>query len=132
MREVFIQVGTQIIFDLLMLFVGVMFAYLSKLLTKSKNLEHIAASMNELERVVTTIVGDLQQTTVEGLKAASEDGKLTKTDIEWLGKQLIEKASAQISAPAADTLISAGVDIEGMIHSIAEAWIAEIKREGEH
>ena len=132
MREVFIQVGTQIIFDLLMLFVGVMFAYLSKLISKSKNLEHIAASMDELERVVTAIVGDLQQTTVEGLKAASEDGKLSKTDIQWLGEELIKKASAQISAPAADTLISAGVDIEGMIHSIAEAWIAEIKREGEH
>lgn len=132
MREVFIQVGTQIIFDLLMLFVGVMFAYLSKLISKSKNLEHIAASMDELERVVTAIVGDLQQTTVEGLKAASEDGKLSKTDIQWLGEELIKKASSQISAPAADTLISAGVDIEGMIHSIAEAWIAEIKREGEH
>ena len=132
MREVFIQVGTQILFDLLMLFVGVMFAYLSKLISKSKNLEHIAASMDELERVVTAIVGDLQQTTVEGLKAASEDGKLSKADIQWLGEELIKKASAQISAPAADTLISAGVDIEGMIHSIAEAWIAEIKREGEH
>lgn len=132
MREVFIEVGTQVVFDLLMLMVGVLFAYLSKLVAKSKKLEHIAIAMNELERVVTNIVGDLQQTTVEGLKAASEDGKLSKTDIEWLGKQLIEKATAQISAPAADTLTAAGVDIEGMIHSIAEAWIAEIKREGEH
>lgn len=132
MREVMIEVGTQIVFDLLMLLVGVLFAYLSKLIAKSKRLEHIAISMSELERVVTNIVGDLQQTVVERLKAESEDGKLTKTDIEYLGKQLIEKAAAQISAPAAETLTAAGVDIESMIHSIAESWIAEIKREGEH
>ena len=132
MREVFIEVGTQVVFDLLMLLVGVLFAYLSKLIAKSKQLEHIAISMNELERVVTNIVGDLQQTVVEGLKEVSEDGKLSRTDIEWLGKQLVEKTAAQISAPAAETLKAAGVDIEEMIHSIAEAWIAEIKREGEH
>ena len=132
MREVFIEVGTQIVFDLLMLLVGVLFAYLSKLLAKSRKMEHIAVAMNELERIVTNIVGDLQQTTVEGLKAASENGKLTKTDIEYLGKLLIDKASKQISAPAADTLVAAGVDIEGMIHSIAEAWISEIKRESDH
>ena len=65
---------------------------------------------------------------VEGLKAASENGKLSKTDIEWLGKQLVDKATKQLSAPAAETLVAAGVDIEGMIHSIAEAAIAEIKR----
>lgn len=132
MREVFIEVGTQVVFELLMLLVGVLFAYLSKLIAKSKKLEHISIAMNELERVVTNIVGDLQQTTVEGLKAASEDGKLSKTDIEYLGKLLIDKASKQISAPAADTLVAAGVDIEGMIHSIAEAWISEIKRESDH
>lgn len=132
MREAMINVGTQIVFDLLMLLVSVLFAYLGKLIAKSKKMEHIAIAMNELERVVTSIVGDLQQTTVDGLKAASENGKLTKNDIEWLGKQLIEKAAAQISSPAAETLTAAGVDIEGMIHSIAESWIAEIKREGEH
>lgn len=132
MREVFIEVGTQIVFDLLMLLVGVLFAYLSKLIAKSKKLEHIAIAMSELERVTTNVVGDLQQTVVDGLKAASENGKLSKNDIEWLGKQLIEKAAAQISIPTAETLQAAGVDIEAMIHSIAESWIAEIKREGEH
>lgn len=132
MREVFIEVGTQVVFDLLMLVVGVLFAYLSKLIAKSKRLAHIAIAMNELERVVTNVVGDLQQTVVEGLKAASENGKLSKTDIQYLGEELIKKTAAQISAPAAETLQAAGVDIEAMIHSIAEAWISEIKREGEH
>lgn len=129
MREAMIQVVTEVMFTTLMAVIAVLFAYLSKLFAKSKRLEHIALAMNELEGVVTNIVGDLQQTVVDGLKEASADGKLSKDDIEWLGKQLIEKASAQISAPAAETLVAAGVDIEGMIHSIAEAWIAEIKRD---
>ena len=132
MREVFIEVGTQVVFDLLMLVVSVLFAYLTKLIAKSKKMEHIAVAMAELENVVTNVVGDLQQTVVEGLKEASENGKLSKTDIEWLGKQLIEKVGKQISEPAANTLYAAGVDVESMIHSIAEAMIAEIKREGEH
>lgn len=132
MREAMIQVVTEVMFTTLMAVIAVLFAYLSKLFAKSKRLEHVALAMNELEGVVTNIVGDLQQTVVDGLKEASEDGKLSKNDIEWLGKQLIEKATKQISVPAAETLVAAGVDIEGMIHSIAEAWIAEIKREGEH
>lgn len=132
MREAMIQVVTETMFTLLMAVIAVLFAYLSKLLAKSQRMNHVAAAMRELELVVTNIVGDLQQTVVDGLKEASADGKLSKTDIEWLGKQLIEKASAQISVPAAETLMAAGVDVEGMIHSIAEAWIAEIKRDGEH
>ena len=132
MREVFIEVGTQIIFELLMLLVGVLFAYLGKLIAKSKKLEHISYAMIELESVVNNVVGELQQTTVEVLKGATADGKLTKEDIKYLGEQLIEKATAQLSNPAAETLTAAGVDIEGMIHSVAESWIAEIKRGAEH
>ena len=132
MREVFIEVGTQVIFELLMLLVGVLFAYLGKLIAKSKKLEHISYAMIELEAVVNNVVGELQQTTVEVLKAATEDGKLTKADIKYLGEQLIAKATAQLSNPAAETLTAAGVDIEGMIHSVAESWIAEIKRGAEH
>lgn len=129
MRDVLIEVGTQVLFELLMLVIGVVFAYLGKLLGKSRKLEHIAIATEELEKVVKVIVGDLQQTVVEKLKEASADGKLSKEDIEKLGEMLVEKVGQQISSPAADTLYAAGVDIENMIHSIAEAYIAKIKRE---
>jgi hypothetical protein len=129
MREVLIEVGTQIIFELLMLLVGVLFAYLSKLLAKTKKMEHINMAMYELESVVKNVVGEIQQTTVDGLKEASADGKLTKDEIKRLGVLLVSHTLDQLSAPASETLIAAGVDIEGMIHSIAEAWIAEIKRD---
>ena len=128
MREVFIQVFTQILFDLLLLALSVGFAYISKLLSQTHKMEHVALAMEELEKVVVNIVDELQQTTVEKMKAATEDGKLTKTDIEWLGKLLVEKASAQLSMPAANVLSAASIDAEAMIHSIAEAYIAQIKR----
>jgi hypothetical protein len=124
-----IEVGTQIIFELLMLLVGVLFAYLGKLLAKTKKMEHINMAMYELESVVKNVVGEIQQTTVDGLKEASADGKLTKDEIKRLGVLLVSHTLDQLSAPASETLIAAGVDIEGMIHSIAEAWIAEIKRD---
>ena len=129
MREVFIEVGTQVIFELLMLLVGILLAYLSKLLAKTQRLEHVSAALEELEKVVRTVVGELQQTTVDILKAQSADGKLSKDDIDYLGHQLIDKVAKQISAPAAETLYAAGVDVEAMIHSFAEAYIAKIKRE---
>lgn len=129
MREVFIEVGTQIVFEVLMLIVGVAFAYLTKLISKSKKLEHIATAMDELERVVKNVVGDLHQTTVEGLKAASVDGKLSDEEIYDLGRQLIKKVSEQLSDPASTTIRAAGIDLTETIHSIAEAYIAKIKRE---
>ena len=127
MKDVLIEVGTQIMFDVLMLVASIVFAYLAKYLAKSEKLKHIALAMDELEGIVVSIVGELQQTTVDGLKEASADGKLTMQEIEALGLTLVDKAKKQLSDPAADTLVAAGVDIESMIHSIAEAWIASIK-----
>ena len=129
MKDVLIEVGTQIAFDILMLVISVAFAYLTKYIAKSQRLQHIALAMDELEGIVVSIVGELQQTTVDGLKEASVDGKLSMHEIEALGLTLVYKARKQLSDPAADTLVAAGVDIEGMIHSIAEACIASIKAE---
>lgn len=129
MREVFIEVGAQIVFEVVLMIVGIAFAYLSRLMAKSQKLEHIATAMDELERVTKNVVGDLQQTVVEGLKAASVDGKLSDEEIYDLGKMLVMKVSEQLSDPAATTIKSAGIDITGTIHSIAEAYIAKIKRE---
>ena len=129
MREVFIEIGTQLLFEILLAVLAIGFAKLSKMLAKSERMSHVALAMSEMEAVVVAVVGELQQTTVEGLKAASADGKLSKTDIEYLGKQLVDKAAKGLSTTAIDTLNAAEVDVEAMIHSIAEAYIAQIKRE---
>lgn len=129
MREVVIEVAVQVIGAILMGVIGVAFAYLTKLIGKSRKLEHIASAMEELERVVKNAVGDLQQTVVEGLKDASVDGKLSQEEIYDLGKMLVMKVSEQLSDPASTTIKAAGIDMTEAIHSIAEAYIARIKRE---
>lgn len=128
MREVIIEVAVKVIGAVLMGVVSVAFAAIGKWIAKTKKLESVSAAMDELERVVKAVVGDLQQTMVEGLKAAAEDGKLSKTDIEYLGRELVVRTAEQLSLPAAQTLSAAGCDIEAMVHSIAEAYISKIKR----
>lgn len=130
--DVLIGVGTRVVFELLMLVIGVAFAYLSKLTAKSRYLDHVSAAMDELERVVKTVVGDLQQTIVEGLKDASVDGKLSQEEIYDLGRLLLRKTHEQLSDPASDTIEAAGIDIDEAIHSFAEAYIAKIKRENNY
>ena len=68
-------------------------------------------------------VRELQQTLVEGLKAAHEDGKLTKDEIAMLGKKLLEETVKKMSAPAADLLAAAAVDLNALIRGAGESWI---------
>ena len=128
MREAIIEVVVQVIGAILMGVVSIAFAYVGKWMGQNKKLETISSAMNQLEGVVQSVVGELQQTMVEGLKEASVDGKLSQEDIYDLGRLLVQKATEQLSNPAAATLEAAGIDIEGMIHSIAEAYIERIKR----
>ncbi|MBO5970689.1 MAG: hypothetical protein J6S14_19620 [Clostridia bacterium] len=128
MREVFIEVAVQVIGAILMGIVGIVFAYIGKWMGQTKKLETVSAAMEQLEAVVKNVVGELQQTMVESLKDASVDGKLSQEDIYDLGKLLVAKANEQLSNPASETLKAAGIDIEAMIHSIAEAYIERIKR----
>lgn len=129
MREVIIEVAVQVIGAILLGVVSVVFAYIGKWMGKTKKLEMVSAAMDELERTVKAVVGDLEQTVVEKLKANAVDHKLSRTDIEYLGQELIARVADQLSFPAAQALSAAGCDVESMIHSIAEAFIAEIKRD---
>lgn len=128
MREAIIEVAVQVITAILLGTVSIAFAYVGKWMGQTKKLETVAAAMSQLEDVVQNVVGELQQTMVEHLKAASADGKLSDEDIYDLGKLLVMKATEQLSDPASSTLEAAGIDIVGMIHSIAEAYIERIKR----
>lgn len=129
MREVIIEVAVQVIGAILMGIVGIVFAYIGKWMGQNKKLETVSAAMEQLEAVVKNVVGELQQTTVEQMKAATEDGKLSQEEIYDLGKMLVMKVSEQLSDPASTTIQAAGIDMTEAIHSIAEAYIAKIKRE---
>ena len=97
------------------------------LLYMAKSLVDNPDSVTVTEVEGETTVLELQQTTVDKLKAASADGKLTKAEIAELGKMLIDGSMEKMSDAAKNVLNSAGVDITAIIKGAGEALIASMK-----
>lgn len=96
---------------------------------KHQELKTINAAVGELTTATETTVQELNQTVVEGLKEASADGKLTKDEIQHLGKLLLEGTMAKMSNAGINVLKAANVDINAIIVSAREALIARIKQQ---
>lgn len=129
MNELIIETIVQIAATLLLTLIGVLGTWLTMKISKRQELASIAAATNEATHAAQTAVLALQQTTVEAMKAASEDGKLTQAEIEHLGALLLEKALAQISEPAKNLLAAAGKDVCAIIQDAGEAVILSMKKE---
>lgn len=125
--NVIIENVVQIVTTLVLAGIGIMAARITAKLAKNEELKSIAAAMDEATKAAEQTVLELQQTTVEGLKKASADGKLTKDEIAELGKALMEGAMAKMSNSAVDLLDAAGVDLSKIIQGAAEAYIASMK-----
>ena len=116
MVNVIIENAVQIAATLVVTLIGVLGAWLTAKIGKREELKNISAAT------------ELQQTTVDKLKAASADGKLSKDEIDELGKLLIDGASAKMSDAAKGVLNAAGVDLTAIIKGAGEAMIAKAKR----
>lgn len=81
MTNVIIENLVQIAATLLITLIGVLGAWLSTKLAKREELKNISTATNEVIHAAQQTVLELQQTTVEGMKKAHEDGKLTKDEI---------------------------------------------------
>ena len=88
---------------------------------------NIRNALEDVIRITQITVGELQQTIVEGLKAAHEDGKLTETEIKALQETLLNHVSERLSAPTCSLIESAGIDLESLIKGAAEDWINTTK-----
>lgn len=128
MHDMIIEFAVDIASVLLVTLFGVAGAWITAKIAERKGLENIAAATNEATDAAQRVVQELQQTTVEAMKAASEDGKLTQSEIEQLGAMLLEKALAQMSEPAKKILTAAGKDIKAIIMSAGEAMIQSMKK----
>ena len=107
--------------------IGVFGAWLTAKLGKSTQLDTVNRAQQELIKLAQITVGELKQTVVDGMKAASKDGKLTKDEIMQLGQLLFEKTTAKLSASATDVLTAAQVDISALITGTAEHLIGQMK-----
>ena len=107
--------------------IGVFGAWLTAKLGKITQLDTVNKAQQELIKLAQITVGELNQTVVDGMKAASKDGKLTKEEIAQLGQLLYEKTTAKLSASAMDVLTAAQVDISALITGTAEHLIGQMK-----
>ena len=107
--------------------IGVFGAWLTAKLGKSTQLDTVNRAQQELIKLAQITVGELKQTVVDGMKAASKDGKLSKEEIAQLGHLLFEKTTAKLSASAMDVLTAAQVDISALITGAAEHLIGQMK-----
>lgn len=128
MNEVIIEMAVRIVVTLLLTLIGVLGTWVTAKIAKREELSSIAAATNEVTDAAQKVVLELEQTVVGKLKDAAADGKLTDSEIEYLTGLLLEKALAQISAPAKKLLEAAGKDICAIIKSAGEALICGLRK----
>ena len=107
--------------------IGVFGAWLTAKLGRATQLDTVNKAQQELIKLAQITVGELKQTVVDGMKAASKDGKLSKEEIAQLGHLLYEKTTAKLSTSAMDVLTAAQVDISALITGTAEHLINQMK-----
>lgn len=129
MTDIIIEVIVQAVGAIALMAITLLGTWLTSLIGKKTALTNINLAKDEVIGAAQLTVEELQQTMVEGLKAAHEDGKLTNDEIAELGKQLLEGTWAKMSMPTADLLEAAGVDLVNLIQGAGEAWLLELKKE---
>ena len=127
MNTVIIETIVSVLANLAVTLIGVFGAWLLAQISKTQQLNTINTAVGELTNAAEQTVWELQQTVVDGLKEASADGKLTKDEIENLGKLLLDGTLAKMSDSAMGVLKAANVDINAIVTGAGEALIARIK-----
>ena len=127
MNTVIIETVVTIVANLAITLIGVFGAWLLTRISKHTQLSTINEAVEELITAAETTTMELQQTVVQGLKAAHEDGKLTKDEIKELGVRLLAGAMNKMSRSGIDVLKAAKVDISAIIRGAGEAMLTEMK-----
>lgn len=126
MQDAIIEVITQVLATALITLIGVLGTWLTAKVLKRVELTNINKAKDELVEAAQRTVLELQQTVVEGMKAAAKDGKLSEDEITELSIMLLNKTKQQMSLPAIKLLEAAAVDVNALIRSAGEALIAEL------
>ena len=127
----FIQVLTPVLMEVLgTILIAIIGYFGSKIVEKintSKNLKNVSAATAQVIEATKAVVLELQQTCVSDWKANATNGKLTDSQITQLKEELKNKTIARLSDVATNLLKAAGVDMETIIQSEAEALILKMK-----
>lgn len=79
-------------------------------LRRKLDVEHAGSILDQVERVTNLVVLELEQTMVPEIKAALEDGKLSKDEAEKLKKLAIERVQAHVGKNVPVTLIVSAIE----------------------
>ena len=123
MQDTIITITAQVVSTLLITLIGVLGAWLTAKIGKRVELTNINKAKDELIAAAQQTVLELQQTVVEGMKAAAEDGKLSNDEVESLCIMLMTKTKEKMSLSAIRLLEAAAVDVNALIRGAGEALI---------
>ena len=123
MQDTIITITAQVVSTLLIPLIGVLGAWLTAKIGKRVELTNINKAKDELIAAAQQTVLELQQTVVEGMKAAAEDGKLSDDEVESLCIMLMTKTKEKMSLSAIRLLEAAAVDVNALIRGAGEALI---------
>lgn len=123
--ESVLRIVTQAVFILLSLF-G---TWAAMRLAKTQKFQALSAAVTEATAMAQQTVSALQQTLVDGWKAAAPDGKLTDEQIALLNQKLLEITKSKMSDAAIKLILGANKDLNAIIQDAGEAWLRKIKGE---
>ena len=127
MTDVIIENIVRIVAALLMMLISVGGAYLTSLIAKHEKLKAISEATQQVIDAAIQTTGELQQTVVNDMKAASADGKLSNEEINTLYHDVVVLTLDKLSVPTINLLNAVGADIEAIIHGATEDWINTMK-----
>ena len=124
-----IMTGLKILEAAAVMLIGLAGASWAKKNGENTDLQNINIAVNHVVQMAQQTAGELNQTTVEHMKAATEDGKLTPFNVKELNRMLLELTLAKMAEPTKKLLTAAGVDICKLIMGAGEDWVRELKKE---
>ena len=124
-----LSVLVQILCAVVLATATVCLSWLAAKIKQTKGFAGTGQATWELRDAVETTVLELQKTTVDSLKAAAADGKLTAAEIQELHHTLIDKTVQKMSTPALKLLEKAGVDIRAKILGVGEEILKRMELE---
>lgn len=128
-----IEILAPVIALLITALIALAVAYLQKLTQKVRNevaRNALDAALGEADRAAKGAVLATQQTLVDGLKAAREDGKLTENEAKLALKTAALKFARSISQSSWDVLEASLGPVDEWLEDMLEAKLAEEKKSG--
>jgi hypothetical protein len=129
MQEILVESVLQIVTQAVLILLSLAGTWAATRLAKTQKFQSLSAAVTEATAMAQQTVSALQQTLVDGWKAAAPDGKLTDEQIALLNQKLLEITKSKMSDAAIKLILGANKDLNAIIQDAGEAWLRKIKGE---